>query len=441
MKYCRIVWACVALLIVCAFPAEAKGVSYDAPPEIQVGLWTKQSTIYLSADAPFVVSDARNHKKIARYKANEKVYVVVKDNRVFLGDKKIKPNELLVELEKADENRGVEVNKRKYRGFVKLVNRDKQGLTAINILPIEQYLYSVVAGEMPASWPMEAIKAQAVAARTFALNGIQKHVKEGYQVCATTDCQVYGGKSAEVERSAKAVDDTNGLVMLYGGAPISAMFHSSSGGYTENSENVWGSYLPYLRAVVDYDEGSPQYKWEKKFTPSEVQNQLALRGYAIGTLQAIELSKLVKGGKNGGDRTAEGRVKTIRFIGDKGNIQLTGAQARSALGLSSTWFDVGMIVPAEKKIDVPIGMYGKKEIEVKLPPYREKGLMTDKDTIRRVHGRSGETVVFSGFGWGHGLGLSQWGAKAMASKAPESATYFKEILKHYYKGIEIRKLY
>jgi stage II sporulation protein D len=101
-----------------------------------------------------------------------------------------------------------------------------------------------------------------------------------------------------------------------------------------------------------------------------------------------------------------------------------------------------MIVPADKKIDVPLGDYYKKEIKVELPPYQEKNFITDTENIRRVHGRAGEIISFSGFGWGHGLGLSQWGAKAMAEKfAVNKNGDFKDILNHYYKNIEIKKIY
>lgn len=121
---------------------------------------------------------------------------------------------------------------------------------------------------------------------------------------------------------------------------------------------------------------------------------------------------------------------------------LSGAKARTILGLNSTLFDISIVVPADKEIDVNIGQYSKKTIKVNMPDYKLKGLVTDKDNIRRITGRNGEIVDFSGFGWGHGLGLSQWGAKQMAMNAnPKDNNYFKTILKHYYQNVEINKLY
>ncbi|MBP2631519.1 MAG: SpoIID/LytB domain protein [Firmicutes bacterium] len=415
---------------------------YLSEPTIRVGLWSKQSSVYISSEVPFSLKNIDNGQVVGQYEANAKVYITVKDNKVMVNDKLVNLKAMEISLQENNVDAGINVNKKKYRGKVTLTNVNKEGLTVINTLPIEQYLYSIVPSEMPASWHLEAVKSQAVAARTFVLNNMHKHEAEGYDVCATTHCQVYNGKTVEMDRSTKAVDDTNGLVMLYKGKPISAVFHSSAGGRTENSEDVWGSYLPYLRSVEDYDQGAPNYKWEKKMTPSEVQSKLQTAGYNIGILQAIEVSPLNKDSKNANDRSASGRIKTMGFIGDKGSISIEGNKARSILGLNSTLFDVSLVVPNEKKIDVQIGMYYKKDIDVNLPPYKEKGLITDKENTRRVTGRPGELILFNGFGWGHGLGLSQWGSKAMAEKSPETnSLYFKEILRHYYQGIEIKKVY
>ncbi len=318
-------------------------------------------------------------------------------------------------------------------------------MTVVNTLPIEEYLYGIIAKEISPNWSLEAVKAQAVAARTYALYNRNKHKDDGYDVCATTDCQVYGGRESEVPRTIKAVDSTVGQVILYQGKLIPAYFHSSSGGFTENSENVWGTYLPYLRGVVDYDQKSPQYNWEKQLTPSEIEEALSKAGYNIGTLKAIGISPLTTQSINIIDRGVSGRVKIIRFIGTNGSIQLSGEKLRKILSLKSTLFDVHIILPVQKSIEFEItdkvGNQGSKKIEINLPPTSEKGFVTDRKDIHRISGRPNEIVSISGYGWGHGIGLSQWGAKAMAEKGPQDdPTYFKEILKHYYQGVEIKKL-
>ncbi len=205
--------------------------------------------------------------------------------------------------------------------------------------------------------------------------------------------------------------------------PIYASFHTTSGGMTENSEDVWGSYLPYLRAVPDDDLATPYAKWEMQFTPQELTQKLNAAGLSIGNLAAIELSPLKEKLAANQDRSATGRIKTMRFIGDKGSVTLTGAKVRSALGLKSTLFDIRMIVPEEKKISVPIGQYYKKDIAVNLPPYEERGLYTDSENIRRISGREGELIAIDGRGWGHGLGMSQWGAQVMGKTARLSGDF------------------
>lgn len=441
MKIGKIIICLLVLLLSMTLTSEASVRTEGQSPEVKVGLWTKQSSIAVSADAPFVLLDRDTRKLIKKYDANVKLFIVFKNQQLLLNDQPIKSKNIEIELENSDMDKGIEINKKTYRGTME-INAASESMTVINKILLDQYLYSVVAGEMPDSWPAEALKAQAVAARTFALYSLHKHEDEGFDLCATTHCQVYTGKKAEKANTIKAVDDTTGLVMLYNNKPIYAPFHTTSGGYTENSEDVWGTYLPYLRSVLDDDAQAPNHHWQVDVTPLEIQMKLAANGHPIGNLQAMELSPLEKEGNSSADRTATGRIKTMRFIGNKAIVTLTGTQVRDIFSLKSTLFDISMVVPVDKKSDVPIGEYYKKGIKVDLSPYQEKNFITDTENIRRVQGRTGEIISFSGFGWGHGLGMSQWGAKAMAEKfAVNKNGDFKDILNHYYKNIEIKKIY
>lgn len=432
---------CSALFFSSITIASPKGLLVEEPL-IRVGLWTEQASIAVSADAAFVLRDQTTDKIIQSYKSTDKIFITAKDKQVNINGKPIKSQCFIVELAEENSAKSIELNRKIYRGSLEIIFKPNAGITVVNVLPLEDYLYSIVPSEMPAVWNMEAVKAQAVAARSYALSGLQKHSAEGFDVCATTHCQVYSGRSSEVERSTQAVDDTRGLTMLYNNKPIEAVFHASSGGYTENSEAVWGTYCPYLRSVKDDDENTPYYSWTKDFSPSDIQTKLMAYGYSIGKLQAIELSKLIKDGENSADRTLRGRIKSLRFIGDKGSVTIDGNKVRTLLGLKSTLFDISVIVPVDKKIEVPIGMYYKKQIDVNIPPYEESGLLTDSDNIRRIYWVDNEKISVRGYGWGHGLGMSQWGAKAMADQAASpSATYFKDILRHYYQDIIIKKLY
>ncbi|MDF2634958.1 MAG: SpoIID/LytB domain protein [Pelosinus sp.] len=420
--------------------------AYSSDRDIRVGIWANQRNILVSADTDYQIVNADNHKLLEHLSANEKATIVFNASGFTLNGKRIDAVRLSILKLKNDNEHSIEINKKQYRGDIDIhITNGKTGMTVVNTLPIEEYLYGIIAKEISPNWSLEAVKAQAVAARTYALYNRNKHKDDGYDVCATTDCQVYGGRESEVPRTIKAVDSTVGQVILYQGKLIPAYFHSSSGGFTENSENVWGTYLPYLRGVVDYDQKSPQYNWEKQLTPSEIEEALSKAGYNIGTLKAIGISPLTTQSINIIDRGVSGRVKIIRFIGTNGSIQLSGEKLRKILSLKSTLFDVHIILPVQKSIEFEItdkvGNQGSKKIEINLPPTSEKGFVTDRKDIHRISGRPNEIVSISGYGWGHGIGLSQWGAKAMAEKGPQDdPTYFKEILKHYYQGVEIKKL-
>src|SRR5206468_1205084 len=158
------------------------------------------------------------------------------------------------------------VDGRLYRGVIELRRTSEGRLTAINEVDVEQYLYGVIKGEIDPRWPPEAVKAQAVAARTLALealtSGPERYAGKGYVLRATTDSQVYLGVPGEDPAGIAAVDATRGMIMTFGGQPIFAAYHSNSGGHTENSENVWGIAYPYLRGVSDpYALGAPGTQW------------------------------------------------------------------------------------------------------------------------------------------------------------------------------------
>lgn len=439
-------------ILLTSLPAEVqagqdkKQLSGKSEPVIQVGLWVNQQNIVISADTDYELRNELN-EIVGSFTPKEKIALSIKNSSIIVNGTEIRSSELSVVARDGKREILTEVNKRHYRGDISILRtKNKAGLTVVNTLPIEQYLYGIIAKEISPDWAIEAVKAQAVAARTYALYSLNKHREDGFDVCATSDCQVYGGKDSEAARSIQAVEETRGLTMLYQGKPINALFHSSSGGYTENSENVWGGYLPYIRGVSDFDQSSPHFKWSKEMTPAEFEQILIKAGYRFGRLQAIELSRLAKAPLAASDRGISGRIKTLTVIGSEGSVQLSGQKFRTIFGLNSTLFDIDTIVPMPKAIEVDItdsgGDHYKKKVEVNLPPAKEQGLLSDKREIRRITGRAQEMLVFSGFGWGHGLGLSQWGAKAMAEKAPPGEpAYFQTILKHYYQGIEIKKAY
>lgn len=271
---------------------------------------------------------------------------------------------------------------RAYRGVIELRRTPSGRLTAINELDLEEYLYGVLKREVDPVWPAEALKAQAVAARTLALYSLNHFASEGYDVRATTESQVYDGMTAEDPRTTAAVDETRGEIMTYQGRPIFAAYHSDSGGHTESSELVWGGSYPYLRAVSDpFSAGAPNHTWVVRMDLTAFENRLRSTGRGVANVTAIEVT----------EATPSGRAALLRVDGGHGTLFLKGAELRAVLGASlrSTLFTVRLVQED--------------------PPY----------------------IEFLGRGYGHGVGLSQWGARGLA----EAGRQYREILSYYYSGV------
>ena len=211
-----------------------------------------------------------------------------------------------------------------YRGSIE-VSLDGGGVTSINELDMESYLRGVVAGEMPSSWPLEALKVQAVAARTYAL--ATRKTTGPFDQYADTRSQVYRGVIGESVRSDAAVNDTAGRVLTYAGVPAVTYYFSTSGGYTENVEFSFVGSLskPWLVGVPDpYDTVSPYHRWTVRFSAAALDRVLRAPG-------AFKRVKVLQ-------RGVSPRVVRAKVVGTRGSRTLTGPQVRAALGLRDTWF-------------------------------------------------------------------------------------------------------
>lgn len=352
-------------------------------PDLRIGLAAGQGSVTISpaAGKGMARTDAGKSVSLAAGQA----YDVRWQNGAFLVGREKLRGEILIIRPSDKSDGGLALDGRRYRGTLELRHRGA-GLTAVNIVPVDDYLLSVVPEEMPTDWPAEALKAQSVAARSFALKSRGRHAAEGYDLCTTAHCQLYKGIASEKTASTAAVRATRGEVLTYGGQPIEALFHTDSGGMTESSEDVWGSRVPYLRAVRDTPLGT--MPWTKTVSTADLEKKLAAKGHNIGRLRAIELSPLAIG-RAAKDRTASGRVKTMTVMGTKGTATLSGNAWRSLLGLKSTLFSAKL---------------------------------------------TKDSVTFTGFGAGHGLGISQWGAERLA----ETGKSYADILHHYYTGVTLQ---
>ncbi|MEH2056427.1 MAG: SpoIID/LytB domain-containing protein [Nostoc sp.] len=270
----------------------------------------------------------------------------------------------------------VYIGDRWYRGRTLVVPTDK-GLTAVNWVDDQEYLYSVLGGEMDASWPQEALKAQAIAARTYALYEREKQRNNPvYDLGNTPDrWQIYKGVISEAPSTYAAVDSTLGQVLTYKNQIILSVFHACSGGHTENVEDVWGSNEPYLRAVQDYDQNISECNWVKTFSPSEISAKFP----EVGNVKDM-IPETYSPFRS---------VKVLKIVGNRGTKVLQGEEVRTALKLKSTRFTV-------------------------------------------TKGADG-SFVLQGLGYGHALGMSQWGAYNLARQGVNHL----QILGHYYQGVAL----
>ena len=321
----------------------------------------------------------------------------------------------------------------RYRGVAEVRINGSGTLAGVNEVPMEQYLYGVVPRELPPTVydEIEALKAQAIAARTYGLRGLGKRASEGYDLLPTTSDQVYGGYDAEHPLSTQAVDETAGVAATYNGALIEALFFSTSGGATANNEDVFNSApVPYLRGVLDSQRGSSgnvldslkhghggqklrgtrngdfegdwsrYHRWSFEWTADEISDVIsAYAQQPVGRVLAINVL----------ERSGSGRVKLIEYVTEAGTFYDTKDHVRTSL----------------------------KYITANGTP---ASLLSTLFVIEPVlDRRTGEVMGFEAFGggWGHGVGMNQTGATGMAEKG---ATY-AEIIHFYYQGVDLTQWY
>ncbi|MEB3320834.1 MAG: SpoIID/LytB domain-containing protein [Cyanobium sp.] len=309
----------------------------------------------------------------------------------------------------------------RYRGGLQ-VRVEGTLLQAINHLPLELYLPSVVGSEMPASWPQAALRAQAVAARTYALR--QRRPSALFDLSATVSSQVYKGVEAETASTREAVAATRGQVLVYGGQLANTVFHSSSGGSTENSGDLWTQQLPYLVSVPDFDQASPVHTWEQRFDPS-----VLLRAFReTGGVDRIEVLAT----------TGSGRVRQARVVGPRGTLVVTGPQLRSRLGLRSTQVRFQWLGPEIASAATPANTSGTAASDVPVDSATGMPMVATEPPILPVlpvalPQEPRPSLLVIGRGFGHGVGMSQWGAHAMALRGMS----YRQILGHYYRGTSL----
>lgn len=318
--------------------------------------------------------------------------ILTKKDAKFVEISSKSNNEIIENTDSTQENIKSTYNYKNY-GTIKLLHKKTGEVEQVNI---DDYLCNVVSAEMPADYEIEALKAQAVVARTYTIYKINNKKHENADICDdSTCCQAWVDKETRFsrweeskresnwEKIQKCVQETQGQIITYQNQPINAFFHANSGGKTELPVNVWGGTgLPYLQVVETAgEEGYKQYESEVELTQDELIEKLKTKYSDISIdFSNQENLKIL-------EYTDSGRVKTVKF----GNHEISGIETRTLLGLKSTNFEIS---------------------------------------------KENDKIKFTVKGYGHGVGMSQTGADAMAKQGKN----YKEIINHFYSGVEIKEV-
>ena len=440
----------IGILIFCVF--QNHSVSAAREPLIRV-LISKNKNLRIRSDRsiPLVIKGQKfSNKKIKGLtlkKANGTTTIFFDKNKQKIYNLNNKQKYQV----KSSDGRGIWVGQKRYAGKINLYILDSE-ILVVNVIGIENYLSSVVGSEMPAKWPLEALKAQAIASRTYAL---KQKGNSFYDIDSTNKNQVYSGLESRTSKTTRAVNSTRSLVLTHKNKLINALFHSSSGGMTENSQNVWKNKYPYLSSVKDFDITNPKLLWKKRFSNEQLQKLFP----KIGGIKQIEILNI----------TSTGRVKNVKIHGDYGSDQISGVDIRKKMNLQSTLVRfkfiedneinsnnnntkilttnkiedkplIHIVKSGDSLIDIAynynVNIYEIVELnsikDSSLININQRLLIPKNSTNTPTYGK--KILVVSGIGSGHGVGMSQWGARYMANNGQKA----ERILKHFYKGVKIK---
>lgn len=330
-------------------------------------------------------------------------------------------------------------NKYKYYGTFELRRVYGNDITVINIVDIDDYAKGVVPYEVSPSWNIEAQKAQAVCAKSYACNNLNKHKSMGFDLCNTTDCQVYYGTNQATSVSDSAVDSVKGIYVTYGGQIAMTYYHSNSGGHTEDVENIWGNYVPYLRGVADVYLENPR-PYNLTLDLDKINQILKLKGYTEQNVTDYFVSRTSRTGNVLEVTFTQADGSSLKFSGDKARTVLNNSSL--GVSMSSHRFTITpsmgvfinrTLVQTEVPSLYAIGADGVVSPLNAQTPSNIKAI-TDKGIVSLAP--KGISFTINGTGSGHHVGMSQSGARYMANNGFK----YEDIIKFYFTGVEITYL-
>lgn len=354
----------------------------DANPVIRVCIIDGNPSIHLALKGKFKISALDNGRTLMEDSSLE-VDVSGARGGLLIGDKEFKTSGVSVVVEN---DSTIFVDGKRFRGDIDIIRKDNEKLMVVNHIPVEDYLYGVLHYEVSDRWPIAALKAQAIAARTFALYQARQNRAQPYDLRCDIYSQVYGGSTAEKWATTKAVNLTRSKVLTYKGDIFPTYYHATCAGSTEDASSLWNIDLAPLKGVKCwYCTASPHYKWTKEIPLKDLEEMLKANGYKVNNIACVMVLS----------KNCSGRVDKLEIRDDSGvSVILTAKELRQLIGpneLRSTRFELCI--------------------------------------------RKGKLVI-NGRGWGHGVGMCQWGMFGLAKKARTA----EEILRFYYPGTQITSL-
>ena len=362
---------CHLLLAICAFAQE--------PNFIRVAIIQDASSVRLKINGFYEAIDSKSQKVIFRGK-NLNTTVTAYPAGILLGNARSNTPKLLF---KPTNPEAITINERTFRGAIQFIRKDNLHLAAINFIDLEDYIQGILYHEVSHYWPDEALKAQSVVSRTYAVYQRQASYARDFDVTSDIYSQVYGGKTSERYRTSAAVDATRGEVLTYKGKSFPSYYHATCAGHTEDAALLWNIDITPLKGVpCGFCKNSPHFNWHAVLTGTLVKAALTKAGYALsGDIRDIKML--------GSD--VSGRITKLRILSGAKETVIEAKDLRNILG---------------------------------------PNLIRSTNFIVHVISRD---VVFEGFGWGHGVGLCQWGAYFMAKEGRS----YKQILEYYYPGSRV----
>lgn len=368
---------------------EPRGISLPLPRDkallkiVRVAILKDENTASVRFDSHLVVQTIQGGKILENHMSSGDIPIVADKRGIALGTQLFKVYGIRI----SPQTKRFHLNGREYRGDLVLIRQKDMTILGVNYVDIDEYLKGVLPREVSPRWGVEALKAQAVASRTYALFQELNSFDRDYSLEATVASQVYGGASSEAAETSQAVEATRGEIMLFNAEVFPAYFHAACGGHTTRPETVWNTYPnPVMNGVTDpYCVGSKHHTWQTTIAARDIEAAFRKKKIYIGTLFSLEASKM----------DPSGRIVEVILHGSKGDVSLRGNEFRLAIG-----------------------------------PQFLKSLKIKR--LRKVN----DSFLFEGYGWGHGVGLCQWGAKAMA----DSNFDYRQILRFYFQSAEFFRL-